>query len=475
MNILTEIVESKKKRIDKTGLSMGAKIPLRRKHPVVPFGKPPLLICEIKKASPSKGKISSTLDPVFQANEYVKRGINTVSILTESEYFSGSLDDLIKVKNSFPELCILRKDFLIYEEEIDISHRAGADVVLLIASIHDTPTLRKLYTRAKRLGLAVIFEIHDDEDLAKASEIRPAITGFNSRDLRSFRIDPIRPIRLRQKLSWDTITIFESGIGSREDAELVLSGGFSGMLVGEAVVKNTSLIDEIIPVFSKPKKRFWEKLFRRKRPGRPLVKICGITNIEDAICAAGEGADILGFVFAESPRKAGTEIVESCSDLDIIRAGVVVPGSASFETEIEKVRGLLNDGLLDAVQFHGNHELPSFYETAFPYYRALRIARKEDIELIARCRSPRVLVDTFVPDMEGGTGRRIPDSIIQIIKEKFPLWLAGGIGGENVGEIIRKFSPELIDVSSRLEKQHGVKDHRKIKILFKEIQRATDI
>ena len=105
----------------------------------------------------------------------------------------------------------------------------------------------------------------------------------------------------------------------------------------------------------------------------------------------------------------------------------------------------------------------------FPYYKAVRLRSLEDVEAVARYHSPRVLVDAYAEGCAGGTGRAIPGSLVLEVKERRPLWLAGGIGPENVAGIIRDFHPELIDASSRLEKAPGVKDLGALKRFFEEV------
>ena len=139
----------------------------------------------------------------------------------------------------------------------------------------------------------------------------------------------------------------------------------------------------------------------------------------------------------------------------------------------DEIKTYLDLGLLDAVQFHGREKPGDCYGLAFPYYKAVRVKDRSDIGKMASYRCPRVLVDTYTPGKAGGTGKRIPDDLVMGIKENHPLWLAGGIGPENVRDIVAKFKPELIDASSLLESSPGKKDHRKIKKLFEEIEIGT--
>ena len=476
MNIIAEIVQRRRQQIKSQGHEMGVKLPASRELPLTPFGRDPFIICEIKRSSPSKGAISGDIGAVSQAAKYINMGIKSVSVLTEKNYFSGSLRDLYSVKNAFPGLSVLRKDFILDLEDIDVSYRAGADAVLLIASMHDTGTLTRLYKRAKSSGMDILFEVHDKDDLKKANAIRPVMTGFNSRDLSTFRIDPAAPVMLGSGVDWNTRMVFESGISSGEDAALALSSGFSGVLVGEAVMRDVSLIDDLMNIFSCSidfnRAAFWKRLYSRKINSKSFVKICGITREEDAEYAARLGADILGFIFADSPRRAHPALLKKIRDLEVLKAAVVVL-DRDHPSLPDEIKTFLDIGLLDAVQFHGEEKPEDCYDLAFPYYKAVRIKNRSDIVKTGSYRCPRVLVDTYTPGKAGGTGKRIPDDLVMGVKENHPLWLAGGIGPDNVRNIVVKFKPELIDASSLLESSPGKKDHEKLKKLFEEIDIGT--
>ena len=496
MNILEEIVEKRKEFIKSTGFEEGVSIPAAREVPLVPFGKKPsrapltaaskvpleplpeedfFVICEFKRRSPSRGWIAEDMDPVEQASKYIGKGISHISVLTENSFFAGSLKDLIKIKKAYPNVAVLRKDFLISETDIEVSFRAGADAVLLIASILDARKLKILYEKAKKLGMEALVEVHAAGEFEKIKEFKPPLIGINSRNLKSFTVDKLHPLKVKEYLTWKASVVFESGIRSKEDAALVVSSGFEGLLIGESVMKNTKLIDEVSclagEVHGLKKRNFWQRLYERKKEGKPLVKICGITCKEDAELAADFGADILGFVFAPSVRRADSMLLKSLAGIGILKAGVVVSEPEKPEG-LRAVKELMDEGLLDAVQFHGDESPDECFLTAYPYYKALRIRSTEDIELARQYRCPRILLDAYSPRLKGGTGKRIPEELIEAAGRKIPLWLAGGIGPGNVSGIIRRFLPELIDASSRLEEFPGRKNPELLKSFFKEVKNA---
>jgi len=483
VNILKEIAFRRLKDIAKYGHEMGAEVPEKRDVPLIPFANERFLVCEVKRSSPSRGAIAENISAIKKAEEYIRFGASRISVLTEKNYFSGSLDDLVGVKRSSPSAAVLRKDFLLDTEDIDVSYRAGADAVLLIAAMLTVEQLDKLYQRASRLGLEALVEVHSSDDITKARKIKPALTGINSRNLSNFKIDTMRPLKLKKKIDWKTKLIFESGIKSEEDALIAFAAGFSGILVGEAVVRNPRLIARITSGYSDgysdSANNFWGRLFEKKRETVPLVKVCGITQEKDARMIADEGADILGFVFAPSKRKANKALLKRIRDLSVLKAAVVVSGFSEvqggkyqFNESIGDVKELLDEGLIDAVQFHGNEEPESCSEVAFPYYKAVRVRGISDVERMVSYRCPRVLADAYSEKAVGGTGERLANSKILSIKKKYPLWLAGGINPDNVRGIIRKYDPELIDLSSGVEMKPGEKDPEKIKKLFSEVNRS---
>jgi len=468
-DIRAEIVAERKKLVREEGYGQGLDMPVQREVPVVPFPKNRVLICEIKRSSPSKGSIGTIDDPVSQAGLYIDGGTDVISILTEKQYFNGSLNDLINVKNKYPEHAILRKDFLYSIEDIEISWRAGADVVLLIASILKKEEIFLMYKRTKELGMEALVEVHDKEDIEKVADFSPEVIGINSRNLRTFKIDLTIPLKIKQDIGWKPCLIFESGIRYAEDAEFALSSGFDGILVGESVVRNPNLVSKLKSAINKNGAgNFWERLYARKNKG-PLIKICGLTRYEDVKKSDELGADILGFVLAESPRQADISFIRKLPATKALKAGVVVLKSPG-EKLPEPVEQLMLDGKLDVIQFHGNEEPGECASIAYPYYKAVRIKNPDDIAKIDKFRSPRVLIDAFSNSSYGGTGKQLDRGLISVVKEKHPLWLAGGIGPYNVRKLISDFNPELIDASSRLEKSPGKKDHIKMVEFFKEIQ-----
>ena len=484
MSVRDRIVAHRRARIAAEGHCLGVEVPQTRSAPLVPFLRDPGLICEIKRRSPSRGAIDSTLDPVALAGEYARRGVRSVSVLTEEDHFAGSLADLIAVKRAYPDLSVLRKDFLIDDEDIDVSFRAGADAVLLIASILTQDELARLHARAVALGMTALVELHDDRDFERARAVAPPVVGINARDLSTFRVDLLTPLRLRGRIDWPHRAVFESGAFHDEDAMLARSGGFEGLLVGEAAVRNPDAIDGLTRGLGFPvgARSFWTRIASLAGLRRPIVKICGITNAEDAEAAVGCGADLLGFVFADSPRRATPALLADVAHVDALKVAVVVAGGAHGELDPE-VRDLLDAGLIDAVQFHGDETLEECARWGFPYYNAVRVATSADVTRAGDYRCPRVLVDARVDGVYGGSGARVPVDVLRGAADApgsdeaayvagRPLWIAGGLTDTNVADVIRAFAPELIDASSGLEREPGRKDHDRMRAFFDAVRAA---
>lgn len=512
-NVRDRIVEHRRNRIEAEGHTLGVPVPREREAPVIPFLREPGLICEIKRRSPSRGAIDEALDPVTLAGRYAERGVRSVSVLTEEDYFAGSLADLMAVKRAHPDLSVLRKDFLVDREDVAVSYRAGADAILLIASVLDQETLADLHEYAVGLGLAVLVELHESEDFAKGRSFAPPLVGINARDLATFHVDLLTPIRLRAQIDWPHRAVFESGAFHREDGVLARRAGFDGLLVGEAAVRDQEVVPRLISGLrdtgpgdghaganvhagaadgtagafatagpgdghagasdaAAKSPFFWSALTARMRPDRPLVKICGITNREDAELATALGADAIGMIFADSPRQVTPEFARELADIDIVKVAVVVSGGAHGPLRTD-VRELLEDGVIHAVQFHGDETPQECAEQAFPYYKAIRIGAPEEIDAVGAFWSPRVLVDARSSRAYGGTGKQIAPQLVDGVRERVRLWLAGGLDHENIAGVVERFRPELVDVSSGLEAQPGKKDAARMHRFFEAIGKRS--
>jgi len=197
------------------------------------------IIAEVKKASPSKGVIREEFNPIQIAKEY-NEVADAMSVLTEPFFFQGSLDYLREI-SKFAKIPLLRKDFIIDIYQIAEAYNAGADFILLIAKALDRDKLKELYSFAKSLGLEVLFEIHDKEDLEKALFVDAKIIGFNHRDLKTFKMNMDLSKELIPLIPDDAIKVAESGINNFEVVKKLHSNGVDAFLVGEHFMRQNDI------------------------------------------------------------------------------------------------------------------------------------------------------------------------------------------------------------------------------------------
>ncbi|MGO1922335.1 MAG: indole-3-glycerol phosphate synthase TrpC [Jeotgalicoccus sp.] len=203
------------------------------------------LISEVKRASPSQGDINAVMDPLTQAKSYVKGGADAISVLTDTSFFKGTFDDLKQIADEV-NVPVLNKDFIIDKRQINRAYNYGADIVLLIVTILGDETLQDLYNYASELGLNIIVEVHDEDELRRALKISPKIIGINNRDLKTFTVDISNTEMLLEKYGTDDIHfIAESGIHTGADVGRMKEAGAAGMLVGESLMKADSIEEKI--------------------------------------------------------------------------------------------------------------------------------------------------------------------------------------------------------------------------------------
>lgn len=196
------------------------------------------IIAEFKKASPSKGVINAAADPTLASQAYKNGGAAAISVLTEEDFFGGSLDDLREVRDAV-DLPILRKDFIFDEFQIYEAAEAGADAILLIAAMLDDDSLAELHhTAENELGLNALVEIHTLGELERVKDIGVKLIGVNNRNLQSFDVTLDISRELIRHVSNDAIVITESGLKRRADLVELHSLGYSGFLIGETLMRS---------------------------------------------------------------------------------------------------------------------------------------------------------------------------------------------------------------------------------------------
>jgi indole-3-glycerol phosphate synthase len=208
-------------------------------------------IAELKKASPSKGLIREKFDPAALARELEEAGAAALSVLTEPEFFQGSLANL-EVASASTSLPCLRKDFIVNETQILEARAHRADAILLIVAALDQPTLLLLSGQAHKLGLDVLCEAHDEEELQRALDAGCDMVGVNARDLRTFRVDLETLFRLAKKIPRTVLAVAESGIGSAKDITELRAAGYRAFLIGESLMKSPRPGEALRNLLGKP-------------------------------------------------------------------------------------------------------------------------------------------------------------------------------------------------------------------------------
>ncbi len=241
--MLDEIIASKKEEVEQRKKTL----PLSCLEERIAQQKPPLdfasalrgnhirLIAEIKQASPSRGILRPNLNPAELAKTYVKGGAAAISVLTEANYFHGSIEHLAAIREVV-ELPLLRKDFIFTPYQLYESCAYGADALLLIAAILSQNQLEELLSVSHSLGLKCLVEVHNEGEVERALLSGAEIIGINNRDLNTFVLDIATTRRLRPPIPQQRIVVSESGIKSRKDIEKLEEWGVNAILVGEALV-----------------------------------------------------------------------------------------------------------------------------------------------------------------------------------------------------------------------------------------------
>jgi len=451
------------------------------------------LIAEVKRASPSKGMLAERFDPVAQARAYAAGGAAAISVLTEPDFFHGSLDHLRAVRAAVgvPVLC---KDFLLDPYQVYEARAAGADAVLLICALLDDATLRDLLALARALGMEALVEAHNADEARRAVDAGAAVIGVNSRDLRTFAVDGDVVRRLSPLVPADRIFVAESGISDERDAARARAFGADAILVGEALMRVPSPAELARRLSSAPGGATARFL---SATAHPYVKICGLRTEEHALAALRSGADAFGLIFAPSRRQVtpahARTLVEAAqahsAQADLVAAGPSGAVSTARQTlaigvfvneTIERIAEIAAFVGLDAIQLSGDEspEMCAALATAtgLPVLRALRLRTADDLPQLDAyaLAGATLMLDTPSEDgAYGGTGQPGNWRLAAEAARRWPIILAGGLTPDNLAEALAVVAPRGVDVSSGVE-TNGVKDAAKITAFLQEARTAED-
>ena len=420
-------------------------------------------ICEVKKASPSKGIIAEHFPYLEIAKEYEVAGAAAISVLTEPDFFKGDKTYLQEIASTV-KIPVLRKDFIIDEYQIYQAKVWGASAILLICACLDVPTLTKFRELADSLGLSSLVEAHDEHEVQMAIDCGARIIGVNNRNLKDFTVDVQNSVRLRNLVQDDVIFVSESGLETPEDIQVLRDNNIGVALMGETFMRSPNKIEKLAylygPTYYTPK-----------------VKMCGISKVETIPAVVEAKPDYMGLVFAPSKRQVTVDQAktlveelhkqytkrynngaEQSNNDEIKTVGVFV------NETLENLVSIATETNLDAVQLHGDEDeafIQSLKErTNVEVWKAVQIRSAADAEVWIDSSADMLLFDAYHKDERGGTGEVFDWSCLDEFER--PFMLAGGIDSTNVARAIRTVRPYGIDISSGIETD-GVKDDEKIK------------
>ena len=424
-------------------------------------------ICEVKKASPSKGIIAEHFPYLDIAKEYEIAGAAAISVLTEPDFFKGDKKYLQEIASAV-KIPVLRKDFIIDEYQIYQAKVWGASAILLICACLDVPTLTKFRELADSLGLSSLVEAHDEHEVQMAIDCGARIIGVNNRNLKDFTVDVQNSVRLRNLVQDDVIFVSESGLETPEDIQVLRDNNIGVALMGETFMRSPNKVEKLAylygPTYYTPK-----------------IKMCGISKVETIPAVVEAQPDYMGLVFAPSKRQVTVDQAKILvSELhkqyanrynrnviqwsnDVVQEFIKTVGIFVNET-LDNLVTIATEVNLDAVQLHGDEDeafIQSLKErTNVEVWKAVQIRSAADAEAWIDSSADMLLFDAYHKDERGGMGEVFDWSCLDEFER--PFMLAGGIDSTNVARAIRTVRPYGIDISSGIETE-GVKDDEKIK------------
>lgn len=520
------------------------------------------LAAEFKRASPSKGAIAMHLNASEQAAMYAQAGANIISVLTEQHWFKGNLGDLQDARlattntnnnnqnnNNDDRPAILRKEFIVNEYMIAEAAAYGADTVLLIVAVLPQHVLQRLITYCRSIGMEPLVEVHADEELDVALQAGAKVIGINNRNLHTFKLDLSTTDHIASLMD-DNKKEYRHG---HPDANYVLSS-LSGMstamdvhryrgigvgmcLIGESLMRATDPQKAIQALCLDPTDYMDHAsggggggggavVGGAYTRGTQLIKVCGITNSEDALLACQSGANLIGVIFVP-PSKRCVTVEQAQEVVKTVRAFgerstdiVLVENPPTDHTEpsltrivttaqrlehvagkrplvvgvfqnqpFEFIRQMVSECGLDMVQLHGQEGMAAcdISNTGAPTIRVVDIETDpqtgmashtavEDLLRDLTHHPAAILLDTAIKGTNagGGTGVTFDWSIAQRIQDAgLPVIIAGGLTPDNVKDAVSTIRPWGIDVSSGVEATPGKKDSNKVVAFLKNAKEAA--
>jgi tryptophan synthase beta chain len=458
------------------------------------------LIAEVKRRSPSAGDIAAGANPVAQARAYEAGGASAISVLCEPHWFGGSVADLAAVRKAV-SLPVLAKEFVVDERQLPLLRSAGADIVLLLASVLPARKLARFAGLARELGMEPLVEVHDERELDAALATPARLIGLNNRNLRTLDVDPEHCLRLRPLVPDERLVVGESGVTEARTLVGWRAAGLDAALVGEALMRSAdpaAAARAFVNAGSMPADPAAEAR-------RPLVKICGVTAMEGVMAAIRAGVDAIGLNLVPGTPRCLT-VAEASYLAAQARAAAPAPDGPRIVIVTADLAPALIEAAIatinpDAVQLSGDEppavvaalapkrpvwkvlHLPSLEPAptggpagAARADGAARGARSGTAEGAARgaaagpadaraavagaieagrtylaAGTARLLLDAAGGPFPGGTGRLVDRSVAAAVARELPVILAGGLEPGNVAEAVLAVPAVGVDVSSGVD------------------------
>jgi tryptophan synthase beta chain len=436
------------------------------------------LIAEIKRSSPSAGSLADArLDVPERARAYAEGGAAAISVLVEPHWFGGSVDD-VRAARSATSVPILAKEFVVDPRQLPLLRAAGADLVLLLASLHPAARLRRLVTAARDLGLEPLVEAHTERELDAALSTDARLIGLNNRDLRTLAVDPERCERLLARVPRDRIVIAESGVREPAILRRWRAMGFDGALVGEELMRTGSdrsavraRVAAMVEAARPPSPAEDPAAADRE----PFVKICGITESGGLRAAIRAGANAIGLNFVPGTRRAlhVEEAAALAAEARLLRnaadgAGSPVIVGIFADRPATEIREISQRVGLEAVQLSGREHPAFLAQIPLPVVKVLHLsdapsggdyhAEKVADAVVGDARGYldqpnlwKLLLDTADATVPGGTGRRVPIEVARKIGRQVPVVLAGGLEPSTVAAALLDVPAIGVDVAGGVE------------------------
>ncbi|KAI0023155.1 indole-3-glycerol phosphate synthase [Xylariomycetidae sp. FL0641] len=458
------------------------------------------LMAEIKRGSPSKGIFALDIDAPTQAKKYALAGASVISVLTEPDWFKGSIEDLRAVRqvlSSMPNRpAILRKEFIFDEYQILEARLAGADTVLLIVKMLNTELLTRLYKYSLSLGMEPLVEVQNADEMATAVQLGSKVIGVNNRNLESFEVDLQTTSRLRQLVPKETVICALSGINTHEDVVANHRDGVDAVLVGEAIMRApdaSQFIQQLCAGTVAPQ--------QKQSPAPLLVKICGTRTAEGALAAAEAGADLVGMIMVPGRKRTVTDeaaraisdavhgfsratpsssppipAIPSSSATDFFAAGAATLTSPArpllvgvfLDQPLADVLAAVRRYALDVVQLHGSEPLEWASLIPVPVIRRFSSAALSGM-------GARGFHTLPLFDPGAGSGQLLDAVDVKAALARDPalrILLAGGLEPGNVAQVVAGAGEDAdrivgVDVSSGVEGEDGQQSVERIREFVK--------